>query len=356
MQAIIIIVYTIHACTLQVVDHDKVNFVEEDSYIRGAQLGEFNSTNTRVTGNWGIDRMDTKTIQYDGHYTPPCGLTGRGVDVYVVDTGLYYEHIQFGGRAVFSGCDSIDVMTNTSESAMGRDCNGHGTIVAGVIGSTTAGVAPGAHLLSVRVLGCDRTGSWNSILLGLECIINRVNKYKSRSAVVNLSVTGASKNRAIKRAIDKLIDSGVTIVGISGNSRTENSGNSCKTMPGSIPGVITVAGSTREDEIFNRTLLGRCVDILAPGKDITSICLNSINCTESKLHGSSFAGPHVTGAIALLLEKCPKLSPWKVRYYLQTKMAVPDMLHAKGIISTKYRGTTPNLLVHTGPEMCSIVC
>lgn len=332
-----------------------MNFVEEDSYIQATRLGDFNSTNSRATGNWGIDRMDTKTNQYDGHYTAPCGLTGQGVDVYVIDSGIYYEHVQFGGRANFSGCDSLDVISNTT-FGRGRDCDGHGTTVAGIIGSSTTGVATGATILSVRVLGCDKRGSWNSILLGLECILNRANRHGNRSAVVNLSVTGASKNRAIKRAIDKLIDSGISVVGISGNTPSGRLGNSCKTMPGSIPGVITVAGSTREDEIFNRTQLGRCVDIFAPGKNIQSTCIRWSNCTESELHGSSFAGPHVTGAIALLLEKCPKLPPWKVRYYIQTKMAVPHILHAKGIISKKYKVTTPNLLLYTGPEMCSIPC
>ncbi len=336
-------------------NHDKVNFVEEDSYIKGAQLANFNSSDSRATQNWGIDRMDTRTKQFDGHYTPPCGLTGQNVDVYVVDSGLYYDHVQFRGRAQFSGCDSIDVISNVTLNN-GRDCYGHGTAVAGVIGGSTTGVATGATILSVRVLGCDGSGSWNSILLGLECILNKANKRKSRSAVVNLSITGASKNRAIKRAIDKLIDSGITVVGISGNTENEKSGNSCKTMPGSIPGVITVAGSTREDEIFNRTQLGRCVDIFAPGKDIQSICIKHNKCTETNIDGSSVAGPHVTGAIALLLEKCPKLPPWKVRYYLQTKMSVPNMLRAKGIVSNKYEVTTPNLLIHTGSEMCKIPC
>ena len=334
-----------------------MSFVEEDSYITPNQLGDpVPTNNTRTVGSWGIDRMDTKTNEFNGRYTPPCGLTGRGVDVYVVDSGLYYDHLQFGQRATFSGCDAIEQLANTTNTNNGRDCDGHGTWVGGIIGSSTMGVAPGANLLSVRVLDCDRTGSWNGILLGLECILNRVQQQEKRPAVVNLSFTGAGKNLAVKRAIDKLIDSGVTVVGISGNSLTDRSGNSCKVSPGSVPGVITVAGTTKSDKVYNRTLLGKCVDILAPAKDISSVGNSCRRCRVTRLHGSSFAAPHVTGAIALLLEKCPNLPPWKVRYYLQTKLALPDVIQTRGLVPSKYQITTPNLLVHTGPEMCTIEC
>ena len=345
------------ACFLQVVEQPIVNFVEEDSYITPNQLGDpVPTNNTRTVGSWGIDRMDTRTNQYDGRYTPPCGLSGRGVDVYIVDSGIYYDHLQFGQRATFSGCDAIELSTNTTNTNNGRDCHGHGTWVGGIIGSSTMGVAPGANLLPVRVLDCEGSGSWNVVLLGLECVLNRVLQHRRRPAVVNLSITGASKSRAIKKAVDKLIDSGITVVGISGNSRTDRSGNGCKVTPGSIPGVITVAGTTKSDEVFNQTLLGRCVDILAPAKDIISTGMDCRSCRESGLHGSSFAAPHVTGAIALLLEKCPNLPPWKVRYYLQTKMAVPDVVKIKGLVSRKYKTTSPNLLIHTGPEMCTVEC
>ena len=336
-----------------------MNFVEEDSYITPNQVDDIHSVPSNSTpriGSWGIDRMDTKTNKFDGRYTPPCGLTGRGVDVYIVDSGLNYDHLQFTQRATFSGCDAIEQLANTTSTDNGRDCDRHGTSVGGIIGSTRMGVAPGANLLSVRVLNCDRRGSWNGILLGLECILNRVQQNKGRPAVINLSFTGTSKNLAVKRAIDKLVDNGVTVVGISGNSPSDRSGNACKVSPGSIPGVITVAGTTKSDQVYNQTLLGRCVDILAPAKDISSVGSNCRSCSVSRLRGSSFAAPHVTGAIALLLEKCPNLPPWKVRYYLQTKMAVPDVIKTRGLVPSKYRFTTPNLLIHTGPEMCTIEC
>ena len=257
---------------------------------------------------------------------------------------------------MYPGCDIVDDISNSSPPYEGNDCFGHGTKVAGIIGGSSNGVAPGANLFSVRVLNCKNTGSWNTILAGLECILNKITQRQDRSAVVNMSIYGANKNRAIKSAIDKLIDMGVAVVSLSGNSDNDKSGNACKVAPASIPGVITVAGSTREDEAYNRTKMGRCVDLLAPAKDLISVSHSCRTCRATRLAGSSFAAPHVTGAIALLLEKCPKLPQWKIKYYLLTKMVLPHKLTTEAIIPKKYQYATPNLLIHTGPEMCSIEC
>ena len=75
----------------------------------------------------------------------------KGIDAYIVDTGILLSHDQFDGRAeefydAFSG---------------GSDCNGHGTHVAGTVGGLTVGVAPGVTLKSVRVLDCQGSGSYS---------------------------------------------------------------------------------------------------------------------------------------------------------------------------------------------------
>lgn len=340
---------------MQMLAQDVVQFIEEDTYVHSGQLHS-SAPGKRAVTSWGLDRLDQTTNAYDSFYHAPCGLTGKGVDVYVIDSGIRYDHTQFQGRAIYAGCDIVDETSSSATLYHGNDCFGHGTKVAGIIGGSLYGVAPSATIFSVRVLNCENVGSWNGILSGLECILEKVTQRPGRSAVVNMSIYGSGKNRAIKHAIETLINRGVTVVSLSGNSQTEKSGNACKLNPSSIPGVVTVAGSTREDEAYNRTRMGSCVDLMAPAKDIISVDHRCASCRAEGLAGASFAAPHVTGAVALLLEKCPHLPPWKVKHYLLTKMVLTDKLKTKRTIPKRFQNTTPNLLLHTGTDMCSIEC
>ena len=76
---------------------------------------------------------------------------GAGTCAYVIDTGIYTAHSQFGGRATF--------LYNAVGDGQNTDGNGHGTHVAGTIGSTTYGVAKKTKLYAVKVLGADGSGT-----------------------------------------------------------------------------------------------------------------------------------------------------------------------------------------------------
>ena len=67
------------------------------------------------------------------------------------------------------------------------------------------------------------------------------------------------------------------------------------------------------------------------------------------------AAPHVTGAIALLLEKCPTITPWRVRHLLLSQMVQPNKLDFS-VIPSRFRQTTPNLLLHTSSLQCKLQC
>ncbi len=347
--------------------HPIIASVEEDSRYDLGQISGFTSTSSGSTSsgtNWGLDSIDGTM---DNNYRRPCGLSGRGVDVYVMDTGIQYDHVEMTGRAEYSGCDVVDMMATAenpeAEELRGRDCNGHGTGVAGAIGGVTTGVADQVTLRSVRVLKCDGTTSKTNMILAFECVLKQ---YQSRSphrpAILQVSIQG-SKSRSVKRSIDVLSNHGIIVVTLSGNSgRIDKPMRSCKTSPGAYPGVITVAAIQRDFFAYSTTNMGRCVDLFAPGRSVRlpslrkpyQVC-RAPNACYAIFSGGSFAAPFVSGALSLLLEKCPALPQWKIKYYLTTEMVVKDLVLFDSI-PKRYRNLTPNLYLYTGSNMCSISC
>lgn len=319
------------------------------------------STAGRRVISWGLDVLDN-SYEQDQLYHPPCNLTGRGVDVYVLDTGIQYSHAQFEGRALFPGCDIVD--NSTDERNEGEDCHGHGTAIAALVGGRTFGVAPDTTIFSIRVLHCNRTALASFVVKGLECMLDHHSgSRKGRPAVVNLSLFG-QKSKMLKRAVDKVIESSLSVVALSGNVETYKDArpelqvkDSCRVTPSSIHGVITVAGSTRLNEAYDLTKMGICVDLFAPGKDIVTAFNAGPFCPNCRitLSGSSFAAPHVTGAVALLLEKCPSLPPWRVKQLLLSEMTAANVL-SMSTLRRRYRRVTPNLLLQLTNKMCHIQC
>ena len=141
---------------------------------------------------------------------------------------------------------------------------------------------------------------------------------------------------------------------ITGNNINNKPRDSCKFSPASIQGVITVSASTKSDEAYSYSNAGVCVDLFAPGKYISSASSSCEFCYDTR-SGSSMAAPHVSGAIALLLERCPNLPPWKVHYHLLSSMTLLDKLDLRPI-PRRLRASTPNLLLHVSNAMCTLDC
>lgn len=271
--------------------------------------------------SWGLDRVDQRSLPLDLSYT--YSTKASNVHAYIIDTGINLTHNDFGGRAT-SGHDFVDNDTDAT------DCNGHGTHVAGTVGGTASGVAKGVNLVAVRVLDCNGSGTFDQVIAGIDWVTANAVK----PAVANMSL-GGSADQAVDAAVSKSIASGVTYGIAAGNSNA----NACNDSPARVPEAITVGATTNTDRRASYSNFGTCVDIFAPGSNITSDWKGSKTATNT-ISGTSMATPHVVGASALYLADHPSATPAQVRDALVSAGTT-------GVVGGAGSGS-PNVLLYTG--------
>jgi len=282
-------------------------------------------------GSWGLDRIDQRTPNLDGEFDTP--WTGAGVTAYILDTGIdfatYDGSYEFGGR-LSSGWDFIQ---NDGDAS---DCQGHGTHVAGTVGSATYGVAKQVNLVSVRVLDCGGSGTWSQIIAGIDWVLedhqNHESLYGPSPAVANMSIQGGLY-QPVNDAVTTAVAGGVTFAVAAGNYHRD----ACRYSPASTPTAITVGATTITDQRSYFSNYGSCLDLFAPGSDILSTLMGGGVGLKS---GTSMATPHVVGVAALWLQSNPAWSPDDVWTAMQEK-GTPDVVINPGTGS-------PNLLLYSG--------
>jgi hypothetical protein len=268
--------------------------------------------------SWGLDRINQVSLPLDGNAAMSAIGSGDGVDVYVMDSGVNVEHADFEGRALW-GLNRVD-----SDNS---DCSGHGTHVAGTVISRRFGVAKKARVIAVKVLACTGESRWSSLIRGIQWATEDVAR-TGRKGVLQISLSSVKYDTG-NDAIDAAYGAGLISTVAAGNKAAD----ACDFSPASASKVIAVASSGRTDQLSSYSNFGPCVDIVAPGEDISS---TEKDGTISRKSGTSMASPHVAGVVAQIWSTNTSRSPDEVRRILLEMAAKNKIVDPKG---------SPNLLL-----------
>ena len=240
---------------------------------------------------WGINRVDA-----DASSTKAGNGSGAvsNVRAYVIDSGIYrHPDLRVVNHVNFAG------------DGKNRDCNGYGTHVAGTVAAKdnardVVGVAPGAPLIGVKVLGCKGGGALSGVIKGVDW----VTAHAIKPAIANMSLgLGGEPSLALDEALRKSARRGILYSVPAGNKGTGTcSGSPARTGAGTNNGIVTTAMTNKDDEDAPLSNYGPCVDLWAPGVLIRSTALGG---STTKMGGTSMSAPHVGGGAALYLSSHP---------------------------------------------------
>jgi major intracellular serine protease len=259
---------------------------------------------------WGVRMIHASNVWEDANY-------GEGVVIAVIDTGCNYNHPDLkdriiGGHNFVQGGNPDDFM----------DDNSHGTHVAGTIcaslnGSGVVGVAPKAKLLVIKVLDGEGSGHDNWVIDGIRYATNWVGKNGERVRVISMSLGSSYSNEVMHEAIKQAVARDIVVVCAAGNEGDGNSSTPEYCYPGAWKEVVCVGAVSIKDSIASFSNSNDEVDLVAPGVQIYS---TSYTGGFETLSGTSMATPHVSGAVALLInimEKQYKRHVYEPEVYAQ---------------------------------------
>ncbi|MEP7004799.1 MAG: S8 family peptidase [Sphingomonas bacterium] len=281
----------------------------------------------------GIDRVDQRLLPLGQTFN--ARQTGEGVQVYIVDSGIHPSE-EFSGR-LGDGVNEVGDRFGTD------DCEGHGTHVAGIIGSRSYGIASKVTLHPIRVFACATHTSTNKVIAGIEWLTAyHLAKHPGESAVVNMSL-GRATYPKLNEAVRKSVAKGITYVVAAGN---DDGADACHVSPAGEATAITVGSVDPEtDKRAATSNIGKCLDLFAPGENILSVGIGN-DQNPVTLSGTSMAAPHVAGVAALFLQGQRGAAPAEV---LAAILKAADDETTSGWCGIDHRGKdSPDVLLHWG--------
>ncbi|KAK9467605.1 peptidase S8/S53 domain-containing protein [Lipomyces arxii] len=321
----------------QIRKNPDVLYVERDSMVFATELA------TEGNAPWGLARVSHRPALNFGTFNKYLfdAEGGAGVTAYVIDTGINTEHVDFEGRALWG--------KTIPGGDVDADGNGHGTHCSGTVAGKKYGVAKKAHVVAVKVLKSNGSGSMSDVIKGVEFAVEshlaevKAAKKGFKGSVANMSL-GGGKSPALDMAVNAAVDAGMHFAVAAGNDNAD----ACSYSPASAEKAVTVGASTLGDERAYFSNYGKCVDVFGPGLNIQSTWIGSPYALNT-ISGTSMASPHVCGLLAYFVSLYPAsdsefaagvLTPAKLKENL-IAYSSPDLL--SGIPEG-----TPNLLVFNG--------
>lgn len=287
---------------LELSNNSNISYIEQDYSVKAS--GQILS--------WGVPYTNAIDVQ-------SMGITGNGVKIGILDTGIDYTHEDLnvlGGVSFIEGSQSY------------FDDNGHGTHVAGIIGSLNnhlgvLGISPQADLYAIKVLDGDGNGNYSDIIAGIEWAID------NDMDILNMSLGGDSKSRALKEAVNLAYEAGILLIAAAGNDGSAK--KSTVDYPAEYKSVIAVGAIDEDNERATFSSVGKSLELMAPGVNIFSTLPGGYGVEE----GTSFAAPYVTGIAALLIEHNSSLKNTEVREALNnTAIRLgEDFYYGNGLIN-----------------------
>ncbi|KXN67958.1 subtilisin-like protein [Conidiobolus coronatus NRRL 28638] len=249
----------------------------------------------QIGATWGLSRtssdQEIRSKPYIYNYNE--NSAGNGETVYLIDSGINVEHEEFEGRASWG--------TAVVEGASKKDTNGHGTHCAGTIGGKTYGVAKKVNIIAVKVSDDNQKLDDDTVIRGVQWALNDA-RSKGIKAIFSMSL-GGERSECIDLAVERAYEEGMIVIVAAGNENTD----ACNHSPAGSKSMVTVGSIDEDNGKSSFSNYGKCVKILAPGRNVLSSWTGSKNATRA-ISGTSMATPHVAGQVAVLKSEHKYLS------------------------------------------------
>jgi minor extracellular protease Epr len=298
----------VHSINTQLTDSEITDLKKDPNVISVEEDTKLFAIQDTETTDWGINNVGAEKSWSSG-------LTGAGVDIAVIDTGINTSHPDFaattGAAAIVGGISEVSY-TDSYE-----DDNGHGTHVAGIIGARqngtgVIGIAPESSIYAVKALGSDGSGYTSDIIAGIDWAIGQ------GVDIISMSLGSSTGSTALQNACDTANSDGILVVAAAGNTGSKTATVKSKdtiNYPAKYDSVIAVGATDSSNDRAYFSSTGKELDVMAPGYNILS---DNYKGGTVKMSGTSMATPYVAGDLALLKQAHSTYSSSEIRALLES--------------------------------------